>query len=378
VQRSSAQLRHVLAAIVKLPNVESFPSDKQTKQQKGFDQLLLLLPEVLAKLLEPQAFPTAWQDNAVVSTLGSALQALLHTSSLAGLNHEVDSHSMPHLPALARHWQQTGLLSRLALAMQGLAQVLPQQQQQQQQQAATEDASPQQQQQQPDMQLVLLPYRLSYVWLTVDTVLDRGLSYPHKDASCAAKAAAALVVATAQGMTADTPAVCFDRLLDVALRLLFTPVFGRCLLMGTSVPTVNGQNLKDMQRLCSSPQLLQVLLMLLALQCRHAITEQHMKPNTAAPSSSSSSSSSGDDLSGPRPWQCVCGCGITASSSSSRSDAAAANAVIPSVPQPQLQSLQARIDTLWQQAGFKPELLPAFEAGMLNTLIWQQRTVLST
>jgi hypothetical protein len=34
------------------------------------------------------------------------------------------------------------------------------------------------------------------------------------------------------------------------------------------------------------------------------------------------------------------------------------------VPQPQLQSLQTRIHALWQQAGFKAELLPAFEVAM--------------
>jgi hypothetical protein len=35
----------------------------------------------------------------------------------------------------------------------------------------------------------------------------------------------------------------------VSLRLLFTPVFGTCLLMGTPVASIQGQNVKDAQRL---------------------------------------------------------------------------------------------------------------------------------
>jgi hypothetical protein len=109
-----------------LPAVSSFPVQLQHKQQQACDQLLVLLPQLLVKLLGQR--PKQWQqDEQLCSSIRSVLQCLHHLCVSAGINHTVDASSMPLLSTLAQNWQACPLLGTITSALQDMAQLLTEQ-----------------------------------------------------------------------------------------------------------------------------------------------------------------------------------------------------------------------------------------------------------
>jgi hypothetical protein len=122
-------------------------------------------------------------------------------------------------------------------------------------------------------------------------------------------------------MPLDTPTVCHSMLLDLGLRLLLHPAWGDPF-KGAPTPAV--------AQFLQTPDVLGVVLLLLTLQ-------------TAAVAQDASTASSSQHA-----------------PDSTRSALPAAAAVT----QQQVQELQQQLESLWQQLGIRPELLPSFLAAM--------------
>ena len=168
LQRQSGQLVAAMGDILALPDVHAFPEDRQHKQQQAFDQLLMMLPKLLVRVLDVRMHSKGWQHSAFAS-INSVLQALEHVGISAGIDYAVTEDAMPLLPALAKQWQQTGLLQKLAAVQLEQSQLLKQQALQQQRAGRQDaDCSHQQGQYSLDDQLALSG-RLLQVWLLVDT-----------------------------------------------------------------------------------------------------------------------------------------------------------------------------------------------------------------
>lgn len=306
LQQHADQLRSICSMIIGLPHCGTFPFPD--KQQKAYDQLLLLLPQLVGKWLDQNARSQGWQHSTSAFTLISMLRALKHMADDAGINHAVDPDSMPLLPSLARHWQQLGVLPKLAAAMRDMQQLLLQHKQQQEQLTH---------------QLMGLSYGLLNAWLYADTVANWGNACKLAEASAAAQAAAALTAAAAQVMPLDTPPVCFSQLLSVSISLLHHQLF-------TLTPEA------EAARLCQNPHMLWVILFVLTLQAAGMVAQS----STADNNSDSSSAAAGST--GPQQ-----------------------SAATEHQHQQQLQALRSALQSLWQQLEMRPELLPTFEAAMV-------------